>query len=248
MSVEISCNIVVIAANLIVGARLLKQGVARKALPELLLGGAFAFDGIEWLLWMLAFYTPLAGTPLADYLAAGCRAGIAAGILCLLLFVRTVFRPTSRATLAFALLASAIHLTGLAVGIYLGDWTGFAADRIWLWLELGATQAAYAWCFAEAARYYAQMRKRRMHGLADPIVTNRILLWSGYGACGMLTQALYMIGAAIAGTEGSYPFILDALMIVVTTLGALLIVLAFFPAPAYTRGVAGGSTAGSDSR
>ncbi len=56
MSVEISCNIVVIAANLIVGARLLKQGVARKALPELLLGGAFAFDGIEWLLWMLAFF------------------------------------------------------------------------------------------------------------------------------------------------------------------------------------------------
>ncbi len=107
-----------------------------------------------------------------------------------------------------------------------------------LWLELGGTELAYVWCFAEASSYYRNMKKRRAHGLADPVVTNRLLLWSGYAATGMITEFLYMTGAAIAGSEGSYPFIFDAIMIVMTTAGSLLILLAFFPPPAYLRWVA----------
>ena len=235
MTVEISSNVIVIAINLIVGIRLLKRGVDQGTLPELLLGGVLTFDGLEWLLWMLAFYTPLAETPLAPYLTAGCRSGILLSNFCLVLFVRAVFRPSSSPALAFALGVALTSMTGLAVGIYLGDLTGFAADRIWLWLELGGTLLAYVWCFAEGAAYYANMRKRARHGLADPIVTNRVLLWSGYGASGAITEMLYMAGVGLAGADGSYPFIFDAIMIVATTAGALLILLAFFPPPIYLR-------------
>jgi hypothetical protein len=248
MNVEISSNIIVIAVNLIVGARLLKQGVDRGALPELLLGGTLAFDGLEWLFWMLAFYTPLAETPLALYLTVGCRAGILLSNLCLLLFVRAVFRPTSSLALTFALGVSLASWIGLTVGIYLGDWSGFAADRIWLWLELTGTLIAYVWCFAEATAYYANMRKRARHGLANPIVTNRVLLWSGYGMSGAITEMLYMAGVGLAGSDGSYPFIFDAIMIVTTTAGALMVVLAFFPPPAYRRWVAGNPASATDSR
>ena len=81
------------------------------------------------------------------------------------------------------------------------------------------------------------MRKRCAHGLADPVTTNRVLLWSCYAASGMITEFLYMVGAAIAGDDGAYPFIFDAVMIVSTVAGALAIVLAFFPPPAYLRWV-----------
>jgi hypothetical protein len=248
MSVEISSNIVVIAINLIVGARLLKKGVDRGALPELLLGASLAFDGLEWLLWMLAFYTPLAETPLALYLTAGCRTGILISNLFLLLFVRSVFRPTSSVALAFVILVSSTSWAGLTVGIYLGDLAGFAADRIWLWLELGGTLTAYVWCSVEGAAYYANMRKRAKHGLADPVITNRVLLWSGYGMTGAITEMLYMAGVGLAGSDGSYPFIFDAIMIVTTTAGALMVVLAFFPPPAYRRWVAGNPASATDSR
>lgn len=248
MSVEISSNIVVIAISLIVGIRLLKQGVDRGALPELLLGASLAFDGLEWLLWMLAFYTPLAETPLALYLTAGCRIGILISNLFMLLFIRSVFRPTSSAALAFVVLVSSTSWTGLTVGIYLGDWSGFAADRIWIWLELGGTLITYLWCFLEGSTYYANMRKRARHGLADPVVTNRILLWSGYAISGAITEMLYMAGVGLAGSDGSYPFIFDAVMIVTTTAGALLVLLAFFPPPIYLRWVAGNPAAAADSR
>lgn len=238
MSVEVFTNIIVIAANLIVGGRLLRLGAMRRAWPELLLGASLTCDGIEWLLWMSAFYTPLAETPLADPLAAACRAGIVLTIVFLLLFVRTVFRPTSRPALAFALLVAGVTATGFTVGLLLGDWRGFAADRVWLWLELGGTQIAYVWCFAEAISYYTNMRKRCAHGLADPVTTNRVLLWSCYAASGMITECLYMVGAAIAGDDGAYPFLFDAVMIVCTVAGAAAIVLAFFPSPAYLRWVA----------
>jgi len=246
MSAEIWSNIIVIAANLIVGGRLLKQGIARGATPELLLGASLAFDGLEWLLWMLAFYTPLAETPHADHLTAACRAGIVISVFFLLLFIRTVFRPASRWALAFALLVSFVIASGFAVGLYFGDWTGFASDRIWLWLELGGVQVAYVWCFAEAAPYYQKMRRRSEHGLADPVVTNRMLLWVGYAATGFVTELAYMSGIAVAGPEGSYPFLFDAIMIATTTAGALLIVLAFFPPPAYLRWISAGVARAAD--
>ena len=248
MNVEISSNIIVIAVNLIIGVRLLRQGVDRGTLPELLLGGTLAFDGLEWLFWMLAFYTPLAETPLAAYLTVGCRAGILLSNLCLLLFVRAVFRPTSSLALAFALGVSLISWTGLTVGIYLGDWAGFAADRIWLWLELTGTLIAYVWCFAEATAYYAKMRKRARHGLADPIVTNRVLLWSGYAVSGAVTEVIYMVAIAVGASAGAYPFIFDAIMIATTTTGGLLVVLAFFPPPIYLRWVANNATPATDPR
>jgi hypothetical protein len=248
MNVEISSNIVVIAINLIVGFRLLKHGVDRGALPELLLGATLAFDGLEWMLWMFAFYTPLAETPLEPYLIVGCRVGILLSNLCLLLFVRAVFHPASSLALAFALGVSLTSWIGLTVGIYLGDWSGFAAGRIWVWLELTGTLIAYVWCFAEATAYYANMRKRARHGLADPIVTNRVLLWSGYAVCGAVTELVYMVAIAVGASVGAYPFIFDAIMIVTTAAGSLLVVLAFFPPPIYLRWVANNATPATNSR
>ena len=53
--------------------------------------------------------------------------------------------------------------------------------------------AILLWGAAESLRYYAMMRRRAKLGLADPLVTNRFLLWGlGIGAAG--------IGSAISVT------------------------------------------------
>jgi hypothetical protein len=92
------------------------------------------------------------------------------------------------------------------------------------------------------------MRKRTRHGLADPVVTNRVLLWCGYAISGAVTELVYMAAIAVGASDGAYPFIFDAIMIVTTAAGALVVVLAFFPPPIYLRWVAGKTDPATDSR
>jgi len=235
MNLEICTYGLVVSVNLAVGLRLLWKGRAQRTRPELLLGAAFALDGIEWLFWLLAFYTPAADTPTGELLAASCRAAIVVHNIFLLAFTRLVFRPESRVALAGVLLSTAAMLVGLVGGFALGDWIGNRSDRIWLWLELGGEQIAYAWTLVESARYYARMRRRVEHGLANAVVANRFLLWSIYGAASMTTSFVWMFAALVAAGSGRYPFALDALMIAFTVASALSIWLAFFPPRVYRR-------------
>ena len=92
--------------------------------------------------------------------------------------------------------AWAAWLTALAVGVLAGAWllelvmTGFVIEgdpmsglaMQWSsWMRIGAL----GWGAAESPRYWALMRRRERLGLADPVVTNRFLLWGlGIGAAG----------------------------------------------------------------
>jgi len=70
-----------------------------------------------------------------------------------------------------------------------GATRGFAAAessgpavRISDWLRTGAL----LWASLESLRYYAKMRRRLRLGIADPVVTNRFLMWGlGIGAAGL---------------------------------------------------------------
>ncbi len=246
MSVQLFGIIVVIAINLIVGGRLLKKALERGALPELLLGAALAFDGLEWLLWLIGTYTPVADTPFAGHFVIGCRTGIFVSNTFLLLFVRTVFRADSNPALAFSGLVALMIATGLSVGVYRGDQMGFQSDHPWIWLELAGTAIAMLWCFSEAAGHYLKMRRRIPLGLADPVVANRVLLWSCYAGAGVVSQSVYMTAVAITGIAGSYPFFFDAIMSAASSTGAIMIWLAFFPPVAYLRWVSRKFTTAAD--
>jgi hypothetical protein len=231
----------VITVNLAVGGRLLWKAGAPGARPELLLGAACTLDGVEWLLWVLAYYTPLAGTHAGDWLGAGCRVGIICHNIFLLAFTRLVFRPGSRTARVAVVALAGLMSSSLVIGIAQGDWLGYRSDRIWIWLETCPQLVAYAWTLVESALHYARMRKRLAHGLADPVVTNRVLLWALYGAAMLGAGIFYVISIGVASFSGEYPFALDAAMIACTSFSCGAIWLAFYPPRAYRRWLASAS-------
>jgi hypothetical protein len=235
MNLEVCTYGLVVSVNLAVGLRLLWRGSRGRSGPETLLGAAFALDGIEWLLWLLALYTPAVDTPLGTLFSAACRVFIVAHNLCLLAFTRLVFRPESRGALAAVWLSAAVILIGLLGGFATGDWSGSRSDRPWLWLELSGLLVAYAWTLVESGRHYARMRRRHEHGMADAVLTNRFLLWAVYGGATLGTSLVWMFAALVVARGGVYPYAFDAIMIGSTVVAAVAIWFAFFPPSAYRR-------------
>jgi len=233
VNLDAVANVVAIAVNLTVGLRLLSWGRKPDALPERLLGLSLSFDGIEWLLWLLAIYTPAADGSLGSALGFACRAGISASAICLMAFNRVVFRPGSAGALIFAATAGAAMGVGLIGSAAAGDWYGYRVDLPWTWLELGAQAAAFGWTLLESLCCYVKLRRRLAHGLTDAVVVNRVLLWGGYGGALLASHALVALAQYTAGVTGSYPASLDSMMAALTLAACAAVWLAFFAPRAY---------------
>jgi hypothetical protein len=121
------------------------------------------------------------------------------GVTMILLFVLTVFRPTER------------WARGLAAAALLALWGGHAGwelsngyrstlpgDGFW-WLRYAVIWTYPLWTMVESYRYYGLLRRRRALGLADPLVTNRFLLWGSAS-----------LGTALATWTASIPYLLGA--------------------------------------
>jgi len=228
----------VVAVNLMIGVRLLRKGFRKQARPEWLLGWALSFDGIEWGLWYVAAYTPAAGTPLGDAFGVACRVGIAATIGCLASFTREVFRRNSRVARAGENAVWIAMFGALAGSLRVHDWNGWGVEGPWVWLEQITQNCVYTWMMIESGRYYLKLRMRVAHDLADPVVANRILLWTAYAGWILCVQVLFAISVAIASENGDYPPILDVGMGVFTLFACVALWLAFMPPAAYARWIA----------
>ncbi|MCG8590757.1 MAG: hypothetical protein MJE66_15815 [Proteobacteria bacterium] len=107
----------------------------------------------------------------------------------------------------------------------------------WFWLAFALRIQALAWAAFESLRYWRMMRRRMQIGLADPVVTNRFLLW-GVGAssaCVGFTAGLAV--RAITGMSVTQFPATNLWVSVLSTISAVAIWLAFFPPPAYLRRV-----------
>jgi hypothetical protein len=233
VSLDVLANVVAIVINLTVGLRLLQRGCERDEMPERLLGLSLTFDGIEWLLWLLAVYTPAVDTPLGNTLGFICRGVLCASVICLLAFNQRVFRPGSSVGRAAVLVASAAMLVGWVGTGVIGDWNGYSTDRPWVWLELGAQCFAYAWTLGESGAYWLKLRRRLSHGLADSVLANRLLLWSGYAGAMLASQVCLAAAQSVAHATGSYPALADTFQASLTLVACLALWLAFFAPEAY---------------
>jgi hypothetical protein len=164
----------------VVGFRLLHLAQRSRAVPELLLGLALVLGG--------TFGGPLEavsisakreiGPALAGrMLLAGKIFGFAT-LACHATFIWRVFRPREgwapalvAALLAFPLAA----LWGFASN---GAFAGAEIPLLWFWVDLFGRLGASCWLIFEGAHYYALMKRRLRVGLADPVVTNRFILWT----------------------------------------------------------------------
>lgn len=125
-----------------------------------------------------------------------------------------------------------------------GHWVGWA----------GRTAAAAGITF-ESFRYWRMLRRRLRLGLADPVVTNRFLLWGVWAACSTLnfvadlaSRTLYWLIYDTIQPVPEYLAVMVAPTIAVTMLfgsvSAVTLFLTFFPTPAYLRWVEARAAAG----
>jgi hypothetical protein len=164
----------------IVGCRLLMLARRTRQQPELLLAGALLLGGT------LAGPLEAASAPVraeighaiaGKLLLAGKIAGLGA-LICHLTFIRRVFRPHQRWAGALVALLCAFAIAALfGYGAH-GAFGTEATPKAWFWLDLSARLFGTGWLTVEGAIYYGMMKRRLRLGLAEPIVTNRFLLWT----------------------------------------------------------------------
>ena len=186
-------ELVLLGISVVIGVRLVRLAPAGERGPELWLGLYFIIysalaTGLSvgtYVGWSSARITlPDAAV---RWMNGGFFAASTFGLSCLLLFTQRTFRPESRAA------ATGIGVT-VGIMVSMTIWTGFSegfAIRLLpgpaYWIHWIARLSAWIWVGAESLGYWSKQRRRLALGLADPVVTNRFLLWAVWAA---LTTAL----------------------------------------------------------
>jgi hypothetical protein len=228
----------------LVGLKLLMIASRSHKLPELAIGiGLLSYAA-------LSQPAQLVQGALGEEASAGLRMGLVVlgvlslfvTLLALSLFTWQVFGPESRWRQA---LAAGVAVTALiCAGLFLrATWLRLTANAsIPLYGQLGMTPhyvLVFGWMSVESLRYYARMRRRQALGLADPVVTNRFLVWgAGEGVAALVVLALLVVTIAQGRMLVADPFV-AACVTLAGLVNALVWWLTFTPPTAYLRWVQG---------
>jgi hypothetical protein len=219
-----------------VGLRLVALGARSRRLPELAMGaGYLLFGALGYPLAALARASAAEGAAHAGLWLAAALAIQNLGVTCGYVFNWSVFRPGRAGAAITALGAGLLAASWVGHGFDPG-WAGAESRGPWYFLGLATRAAAFVWGAAEAFVTWRRLRRRLALGLADAIVTNRVLLWAaselvialGFGVFAAATLAHSGVNAA--------PVVLA---IAACGLGAAAtMTLAIFPPARYLRWVA----------
>jgi hypothetical protein len=117
-----------------------------------------------------------------------------------------------------------------------GAFAGAAIPILWFCVDLAGRVGASCWLVLEGARYYGLMRLRRRLGLADPVVTNRFLLWTLAGVFSIVMILTSVPPVFLDPDLNSDLLVLDLLAFSAGGVGvSVLYLLTFFPPVAYRR-------------
>lgn len=222
----------------VLGLRLLVLAARHRQMPELLLGLSFLLGGS---LGAAVEAGSMAAAGRIDH--AGALLGIGklfglTGILANCAFTWWVFRRHDpRGLVAMGgvmLLVTAGFLGHLASGAFEGG----AIRSEWFLLELTGRLASPAWLGLEAFWYWRALRRRAALGLAEPVLVNRMLLWTVASATGVLCLLTSVPPRFLGPAHPILAF--DMLVFAVTGIAtATAYGLAFFPPEAYRRWIEG---------
>jgi hypothetical protein len=168
-------------------------------------------------------------------------------LLALSLFTWKVFGAESRwrQALTAGIAVSALISAGLSIWT---SWLQLTADvPLPLVGKLGLTPLyvlTFGWMSLESLRYYALMRKRQALGLADPVVTNRFLVWgAGEGIASLVVLVLFVVVLARGQMSVDDP-VVSGCVTLAGLVNALVWWLTFAPPAAYLRWVQGDAAEG----
>jgi len=226
-------SLAVIAGLALLGGRLLVLAGRSGELPELILGLFFLMVGpLGYLpLFLLSVFPDL--RPDQVLLArATAHTGITLAVALMAVFTWRVFRPDAAWATAFTLLLMAGLFAGYADSALAWDFQpSEPGSRGWL-LRIGVRGVVMAWTAWEPLRYWRLSRRRLTLGLADPLVTNRLLLWTLWAAS---ILAIHLLGVANAWLDLGPAR--DSARALLGVGCGLTIWLTFFPPAGYRRAI-----------
>ncbi len=226
----------------VVGCRLLMLARRTRQVPERLLGLSLLLGG--------TLGGPLEGAALAgreDFAPAIVGGMLVTGKLFTMvavalqcIFVWRVFRPSEAwAPWLFALIIA------LPIAAFGGSLAGGMASSgeipfLWFWVEQIGRVGASCWLVADGARYHGMMRRRLALGLADPLVTNRFLLWTLAGVAAIVFMLTAVPPMFLDPHRHELLLIVDLFVFSVAGVAvSVLYLLAFLPPMAYRRFLVG---------
>ena len=222
---------------LVVGIRLLKLASRTRQVPERLLGALFVCSSASYLAYVSpmvlaedSLWTPLNFLGRVLYLPVP---------VLLAVFTRQVFRPNSRWAAWFVWLSVIVPVAGVGGSALGGDWEGYSLGNPGFWAEWAGYTLPFGWAGVEAFIQYAKARRRRKHGLCDPIVCNRFLLWGIYAVLTVIASLLILPMYAHYARHGQFTATWDRLVGAAEIASIAVIWVVFFAPAFYQRWING---------
>lgn len=219
-------------ASLAVAVHLLMLAGRTGQSPELLLGSSFLLTLIGNAVVTLVLGRDVGSGALRTHSVQAAGFLVDLGFILAAVFIARVYRR--RTAWAIGLVWG---LGAVLLGSHVFTWVMMDPGRDYMgfyWLRFALRDFVYLWGSLEAFRYYRLMRKRVRHGISDPVVANRFLLWGVASGLGALMVATFQVGGAMGYGTASAAMLLT----VGSGIGlpaALLFWLTFFAPQAYRR-------------
>ena len=188
--------------SLVTGVRLLLLARRTGELPELLIGlavlgiGPLGY-GLSMLASAAAGWSAITGATIQGSAFVAIFIGSAAQCL----FVWYVFRR--QAVWARPLVYAMITMlaTAYAMDILEHGLVNRSHDGFWYRAGMFLRLLVMVWSSVESLLYWSRLRRRLRLGLADPVVTNRFLLWGLSSAAAFFGSALIFVFATLTGVD-----------------------------------------------
>lgn len=167
-------------ATLVIAVHLLAIARRTRKAPELLLGLAFVFQlaGNFIIVWTIE--TDVLAEPVRARTIETAEVALDVGFVFVAAFNVRVFRRGSRwAQILAWVLCVALLAAQVTSWSMLAEWGRYTALYF---VKFGLRACIYLWTALEAFAYYRLMMRRVRHGLSEPVVANRFLIW-GIAAC-----------------------------------------------------------------
>ena len=224
-------------ASTVVGIRLLMLSRRTGQLPELLIGvGVLGIGPLGFGLSMIARFP--GHSMIVSATLAGCSfLALFIGAASQYIFAWYVFRMRDAWARPLCFAAVVLLAATYAGDILENGLIHRSRGGTWFWLGMTLRLGVLLWNSLESFAYWARMRRRLRLGLADPVVTNRFLLWglgSGAAFVGSSVGAVVMVLTGFsAGTRPGVALVLS----IHGAIAAISMWLAFLPPERYRRWV-----------